>query len=122
MKHPWNGLRLSDVRLTEPVVAIIVLPLNGMYPPLGATAQITPQEMILPLQQVTLRPDKLSAEGFIRLGETPNDEANCWIDPKNVLIAEVLGRADLAAGGWICTPIPQEEINALDSANLRAAA
>ena len=113
MKHPWNGLRLSDVRLTEPVVAIIVLPLNGMYPPLGATAQTTPQEMILPLQQVTLRPDKYTEGGLIRLGETPNDEANCWIDPRNVEIVEVLGRMVASDKGLQCEPIPAHEISAL---------
>ena len=122
MKHPFNGRRLSECRLDYPLVAIVVLPLNGMFPPLDASSLTQPQDMVRPLQQVTLRPDKLSAEGFIRLGETPNDEANCWIHPQNVLIAEVLGKAKDTGQGWICVDISEEEINALDSANLRAAA
>lgn len=47
------------------------------------------------LQQVTLRPDKVSKGGFIRLGETQGDEALCWVHPKNVLVMEILGTVDL---------------------------
>ena len=105
MKHPWNGKRLSDVTLEFPIVAIVVLPLNGMFPPLDASALTQPHDMVRPLQQVTLRPDKISAEGFIRLGETPNDEANCWIHPRNIFIAEVLGEAINTGQGWLCRDI-----------------
>ena len=105
MKHPFNGRRLSECKLDYPIVAIVVLPLNGMFPPLDASSLTQPQDMLRPLQQVTLRPDKVSAEGFIRLGETPNDEANCWINPSNILIAEVLGEAINTGQGWLCRDI-----------------
>ena len=118
MKHPFNGRRLSECELEYPLVAIVVLPLNGMFPPLEVSTATLPNEMVRPLQQVTLRPDKISEEGFIRLGETPNDEANCWIHPQNVQIAEVLGRAQDTGQGWICEDIP----NALDAADLRRVA
>jgi hypothetical protein len=50
------------------------------------------------LQQVTLRPDKVSKAKFIRLGETQGDEALCWIHPQNVLVMEILGTVELETG------------------------
>lgn len=56
-------------------------------------------------QQVTLRPDKISPRGFIRLGETPGDEALCWIRPEHILVCEILGHATQSADGkWTVTP------------------
>ncbi len=97
MIHPFNGKRLSDCKLSEPIAAIVVLPLNGMFPPLDLPGQVLPPHemaalMVRPLQQVMLRPDKVSECGLIRLGETPGDEANCWIRQTNIEIVEVLGR------------------------------
>lgn len=47
------------------------------------------------LQQVTLRPGKVSRGGFIRLGETQGDEAMCWIHPMNVRVMEILGTVEI---------------------------
>ncbi len=46
------------------------------------------------LQQVVLRPDKVSRGGLIRLGQTRGDEANCWIHSDCVQVVEILGRAE----------------------------
>ena len=48
------------------------------------------------LQQVTLRPDKVSRAGLIRLGETPGDEALCWIAPEHIGVVEILGTSQPA--------------------------
>jgi hypothetical protein len=96
VKHRFNGRRLSECDLKDALTAIVMLPLNGMFPPIGAeNASLSgfPAPMVRPLQQVTLRPDMLSAEGYLRLGSTPGDEANCWIHPQNIEVVEVLGRA-----------------------------
>lgn len=123
MKHPYNGRRLCDCKLPEPLVAIVALPLNGIYPPLDATMQTKPEQMVRPLQQVTLRPDKLSTLGYLRLGETPNDEANCWIHPENVLIVEVLGKGVEYSGTWRCEPFELGPRDALlaDAVEVKAA-
>ncbi len=58
-----------------------------------------------PLQQVVLRPDKISPQGLIRLGETPGDEANCWTRPEHVNVIEILGEAvQDASGKWNVRP------------------
>ena len=116
MKHPFNGKLLSECPLTKPLTAIVCLPLNGLYPPLDAGPMTQPQDMVRPLQQVTLRPDQFSAEGYVRLGNTPGDEANCWIAPRHVEIQEVLGVAS-----WGDNKLEVNE-DALDTADLRAAA
>lgn len=56
------------------------------------------------LQQVTLRPDKIH-DGLIRLGETPDDEARCWIDPANVIVEAIIGVAVENEGKWSCRPM-----------------
>lgn len=104
MSHAFDGQLLSSCELREPIVAIVRLPINGMFPPLDIHEQTRPGEMVRPLQQVTLRPDKFSRLGYIRLGDTPNDEANCWISPQHVEIVEVLGRAIEDKGAWKCEP------------------
>ncbi len=91
MKHDFNGCRLSDCEWKQSITAIVVLPINGIVPPLNFSPD--PQHAVRPLQQVTLRPDMLSALGYLRIGNTPGDEANCWIHPSNVQIIEVLGFA-----------------------------
>lgn len=60
-----------------------------------------------PLQQVTLRPDKISAQGFIRVGETQGDEAFGWMRPEDIFIHEVLGIAEQVGGLWEVRPVPQ---------------
>ncbi|MDZ4346075.1 MAG: hypothetical protein U1E51_26990 [Candidatus Binatia bacterium] len=60
------------------------------------------------IHQVTLRPDKIH-DGFIRLGETPNDEAAGWQYPANVMILSVLGYAIEDKGQWVCRPIFETE-------------
>ena len=62
------------------------------------------------LHQVVLRQDKVSAQGFIRLGETIGDEANCWIRPEHLQVLDVLGTVDVTAGQVpTVTPIPRLE-------------
>jgi len=57
------------------------------------------------LQQVTLRPDKISQTGLIRLGDTPGDEARCWIHPQAVFMVEILGTAtELEPNQWEVQP------------------
>lgn len=58
------------------------------------------------MQQVTLRKDKVSKNGLIRLGETPGDEALCWIKPEHIQILEILGIAVESDGKWIVHPVP----------------
>jgi len=60
------------------------------------------------LQQVTLRPEKCAA-GLIRLGETPGDEALCWIALEHVEIVHVLGRAiEVSKTEWKVEPIMEK--------------
>lgn len=94
VKHPFNGKRLSQCQLNDWLTAIIQIPLNPVWAPLD-----TDGAPVRPLQQVTLRPDRFSAEGYIRLGTTPGDEANCWIHPHDIRIVEVLGKASLNEDG-----------------------
>ena len=56
------------------------------------------------LMQVTLRADKIH-DGLIRLGETPDDEARCWIRPEHVLVVSILGVAVENEGKWSCRPM-----------------
>lgn len=86
MKHPLNGKLLSQCQSFDWLTAIVELPINPVW-------QGFDGQPLRPLVQVTLREDSISAEGYIRLGYTPGDEANCWIHPRNVLIVEVLGKA-----------------------------
>lgn len=112
MIHKLNGKRLSDWDGGEAFVAIVTIPLNGVFQPLDAIPTAPPSDFIRPLQQVTIRPDKITELGYIRLGETQGDEANCWIHPSNILIVEVLGRAvekennvqGLIQREWRCEP------------------
>lgn len=95
MKHRFNGRTLDQCEnWNQPLAAIVVLPLNGMFPSLD----LRNTELVRPLQQVTLRPDMLSTEGYLRLGYTPGDESNCWIHPRNIQVIEVLGRAEWKDG------------------------
>lgn len=55
------------------------------------------------LLQVTLRFDKVH-DGLIRLGETPDDEARCWIRPQHVNVVAILGVAVETNGKWSCKP------------------
>lgn len=93
MKHPFNGKRLSQCQLDDWLIAIIQIPLTPVWAPLD-----TDGSPVRPLQQVTLRPDRFSAEGYIRLGMTPGDEANCWIHPHDIRIVEILGKANTENG------------------------
>ena len=96
----------------KPAITVIaVLPLNGIFPPFTQDEQ-----PVRPMQQVTLRADKFSDEGFIRLGFTPGDEANCWISPRHILIVEVLG-----AASWDTATLTVDE-DALERTELRSAA
>jgi hypothetical protein len=96
-----NGILLDLEQLKKPTVAIIHL---ATQPP-GT------------LQQVTLRPDKVSKGGFIYLGDTPNDQAMCWVHPNNVMVMEILGMAQApqAVDGptdgkpWMCVPFPETD-------------
>lgn len=83
------GLDLDQLNRRGAVVAVIELATQPPYV----------------LQQVTLRPDKVSRSGLIRLGETPGDEAVCWIDPKAVYVHEILGTAVEDAEGWHVKPM-----------------
>ena len=60
-----------------------------------------PQGVLL---QATLRPDKIH-DGLIRLGETQDDEARCWIRPEHVVIVSILGVAVENEGKWSCRPM-----------------
>ena len=55
------------------------------------------------LRQVTLREDKVH-DGLIRLGETPNDEANGWQYPEHIEVISILGVAIQKDGKWECRP------------------
>ena len=111
MKHPLNGALAAAWDGKRAITVIACLPLNGIFPP------ITPEgQPVRPLQQITLRADKMSEEGFIRLGFTPGDEANCWIHPRHILIVEVLG-----AASWDATTLTVDE-DALERTELRSAA
>ncbi len=74
--------------------------------PIVAVVQLTTQPPNV-LQQVTLRPDKVKGD-LIRLGETPGDEANCWIRLGDVTVVTVLGKAVERKNGqaseWVCEP------------------
>ncbi len=74
--------------------------------PIVAVVQLTTQPPNV-LQQVTLRPDKVKGD-LIRLGETPGDEANCWIRLGDVTVVTVLGKAVEVKDGqttkWECHP------------------
>lgn len=59
------------------------------------------------LQQVTLRPDKVSNLGhIIRFGETQGDEANGWMAFENVYVVEWIGTVDLETSK--VTPFPKD--------------
>jgi hypothetical protein len=111
VKHPLNGKRAADWDRKQSITVIAVLPLNGIFPPLSQDEQ-----PVRPLQQVTLRADKISEEGYLRLGHTPLDEANCWIDPADILIIEVLG-----AASWTESSLTVDE-DALERTAIRSAA
>lgn len=63
------------------------------------------------IHQVTLRPDKVKSTGkratdaVIRLGETPQDEANGWVSPAHIHVLVVLGTAKEVEGKWQAEPI-----------------
>lgn len=76
-------------RIEQPIMAIVHL----MTQPQGV------------LHQVTIRKDKISPKGMIRFGETPGDEASCWIDPEYVTVVEVLGTATEKDGRWEIQPL-----------------
>lgn len=59
------------------------------------------------LQQVVLRPDKVSRGGLIRLGDTVGDEAVGWLHPASVLVVEILGHATAIADDKV-TVVPFE--------------
>lgn len=48
------------------------------------------------LQQVTIRHEK-THDNLVRFGETPGDEANCWIAREHVDVIAVLGDAHQGA-------------------------
>ena len=111
MNHPLNGKRASDWDRKFPITVIAMIPLNGIFPPLTEG-----ERPVRPLQQVTLRADKISDEGYIRIGHTPGDEASCWILPGQILIVEVLG-----AASWDTATLTVDE-DALERTELRSAA
>ena len=55
------------------------------------------------LRQATLRLDKVH-DGLIRLGETPNDEANGWQYPEHIEVISILGVAVQKDGKWEARP------------------
>ncbi len=68
---------------------------------------------VRPLLQVTIRQDKISTRGLIRLGETPGDEARCWIRAEHVQVIEILGQAQPADAAnerapWKVSPLAPE--------------
>jgi hypothetical protein len=85
-------------KLDKPMCCVVELAIEPPRPDFG-------MNMIRPLQQVTLRPDKVSSHGLIRLGETQGDEANCWIRPEHIKVVEILGSASEANGNWEVTPL-----------------
>lgn len=78
------------------------LNLDELKRPICAVVKLATQPAGV-LQQVTLRPDKVSEGGLIRLGETRGDEARCWISPENVVVVEVLGEVE-------CVGNPADEV------------
>lgn len=56
------------------------------------------------LHTVTLRPDKIN-NGFIRLGDTPGDEAFGWQHPDNITVCAILGTAEIEGKETKVTPI-----------------
>lgn len=111
MKHPLNGKRASAWNQKHSLCVIACIPtVAPPFPPLSES-----EPPVRALVQVMLRPEKMTEMGYLRLGETPGDEANCWISPSHVLIVEVLGRAEEKNGTW-------EVSDALEREELRAAA
>lgn len=56
------------------------------------------------LRQVTLRRDQIH-DGLIRLGATPDDEANGWQYPETIEVKAILGVAVQNEGKWSCRPM-----------------
>lgn len=108
MRHDLNGQRASAWDRKQALCVIAIIPINPPYPPLSG------DKPVRPLVQFVLRPDKFTELGYLRLGETPGDEANCWINPDNIHIVEVLGTAHHIDGKW--------EVHALVAEDIRAAA
>lgn len=73
-------------------MAGVPLDLDQLKAPTCAIVQLKTQ-MPGVVHQVVLRPDKISRAGFIRLGDTPGDEASCWVHADNLLVMELLGEA-----------------------------
>lgn len=99
MKLPAIGQSLDLANLEKPLCCLVALAIQPMYPQPGGG-------YVKPIQQVTLRPDKVSKSGFIRLGETLGDEAMCWIKPEHIQVLDVLGLAAEVDGKWTVSPIP----------------
>lgn len=80
----FSGVPLDLAQLKFPICAIVQLAIEGPRPDFAGRP-------LRPLQQVTLRPDKV-IDGLIRLGETRGDEARCWIAAEHVSVVKILGR------------------------------
>lgn len=90
MKHPRIGQQLDLAELPTALTCIVHL-------------STQPPNVV---QQVTLRPDKVSSQGYIRMGETQGDEALGWILPEHIQVLDILGIAVEAEGKWTVHPIP----------------
>lgn len=78
-----SGILLDLEQLKFPICAIVELAIESPRPDFAG-------RLLRPLQQVTLRPDKVLGN-LIRLGETRGDEARCWIAAENVKVVRILG-------------------------------
>jgi hypothetical protein len=83
-----NAVTLDLEQLKFPICAIVQLAIEPPRPDFAGRP-------IRPLQQVTLRPDKVLGD-LIRLGETRGDEARCWIAAEHVAVVKILGRVKCA--------------------------
>lgn len=95
MKRPTIGDALELSLLEQPLLCIVHL--ASQHPAVQ--------------HQVVLRPDKVSAHGLIRLGETIGDEAHGWLLPEHIQVLDILGAAEIEEGKAVTvTPLPSAEI------------
>ena len=87
-------MRLDHFHFADPVTAIVHL---ATQPPNV-------------LHQVTIRKDKtIDRMNLIRFGETPGDEALCWIAYENVEIIAILGDTYIDEDGKSITETPPRD-------------
>lgn len=85
----------------------LALDLSKLAEPTVAVVQLRTQAKGV-LHQVTLDPSKIHQPSqLILLGETPGDQAFGWIDPENIIVRAVLGKAVKAGSEVQCAPIQE---------------